>query len=254
MKYLVETALLSHGLNSISNQYLLDVFPKKAILVWIEYGEIMFGNIEKYLNFREKSSEYKRANKSQLSLAFKNKESKALTASAVMSIADELDIPIVITAGMGGIDNNISEDLIELCKFSGVLISSSPKDIVNVEETINWLIDKNVSIEGKGSDITNGFMFRTKTIKINGIFNGYIRGPKLLLNGINEKYRFNDLNIIKKQIEAGNKGKLEGKMYHPVANEYLDTVTNGLSSKLQLHALIENIKWAEDILEKLDLE
>lgn len=248
MKYIVETALLSHGLTSISDDELIKVFPAEAVLLWLEDGIITFGNIERFISFRQKSNTFTRANKSQLVEAIENKESKVLTASACLWVAKERNVPIVVTAGMGGIEKlNVSEDLEALEEFQGVLIATSPKDIVDIEKTIAWFLERNIPVEGKNTDITNGFMFIGKPVSISRKYSGDIRGPKLLLNKIDENKRFLHSEIIEEQKKAGEEAKKAGKMFHPMANAYLDRKTNGLSSKRQLEALIENITWAEEI-------
>ena len=54
MEYLVETALLTHGLKSISNTDILDKWTiQKKNIVWVSQGEIKIGDMEEYLFFRE---------------------------------------------------------------------------------------------------------------------------------------------------------------------------------------------------------
>ena len=53
MEYLVETALLTHGLKSISNTDILDKWTiQKKNIVWVSQGEIKIGDMEKYLFFQ----------------------------------------------------------------------------------------------------------------------------------------------------------------------------------------------------------
>ena len=53
MKYLIETALLTHGLRSLTNNYLLENWTlPEALIAWIYKGEIKIGTITKYLSFR----------------------------------------------------------------------------------------------------------------------------------------------------------------------------------------------------------
>ena len=53
MEYLVETALLTHGLKSISNTDILDKWKiQKKNIVWVSQGEIKIGDMEEYLFFQ----------------------------------------------------------------------------------------------------------------------------------------------------------------------------------------------------------
>ena len=53
MEYLVESALLTHGLKSVSNETIKKEWqdPGKKI-TWIDHGEIRIGDIDEFLEFR----------------------------------------------------------------------------------------------------------------------------------------------------------------------------------------------------------
>lgn len=60
MKYqlLAETALLTHGLTTISNDKLRERFPENfSGLVWVDQGEIVTGNIDSFRNSLVKSKQ-----------------------------------------------------------------------------------------------------------------------------------------------------------------------------------------------------
>ena len=60
-KYLVESALLTHGLKSIDNEILIENWPQNhKQIVWIECGEIVISGIEEFCRFRNHSSEFGR--------------------------------------------------------------------------------------------------------------------------------------------------------------------------------------------------
>ena len=62
-EYLIESALLTHGLKSITNEMLLSVWKKREKrIVWMESGKIQTGEIQEYCTFREKSQYYARIN------------------------------------------------------------------------------------------------------------------------------------------------------------------------------------------------
>ena len=52
MKYLIETALLTHGLRSLTNNYLLENWTlPEALIAWIYKGEIKIGTITKSVSY-----------------------------------------------------------------------------------------------------------------------------------------------------------------------------------------------------------
>ena len=54
MNCLIETALLTHGLRSITNEELAQSWHcPDAILAWVDGGELKLGPIGEYLPFRE---------------------------------------------------------------------------------------------------------------------------------------------------------------------------------------------------------
>lgn len=55
MEYLVESALLTHGLKSVSNETIKKEWqdPGKKI-TWIDHGEIRIGDIDEFLEFRSR--------------------------------------------------------------------------------------------------------------------------------------------------------------------------------------------------------
>lgn len=61
MEYLVESALLTHGLKSVSNETIKKEWqdPGKKI-TWIDHGEIRIGDIDEFLEFRSRAATYPR--------------------------------------------------------------------------------------------------------------------------------------------------------------------------------------------------
>ena len=104
MNCLVETALLTHGLRSITNEELAQSWHcPDAILAWVDGGKLKLGPIGEYLPFRERSEELIRIDCDHLEEALQTGASGALTASGTMAVCRRLDIPMAITCGMGGI-------------------------------------------------------------------------------------------------------------------------------------------------------
>ncbi len=87
MEYLVESALLTHGLKSVSNETIKKEWqdPGKKI-TWIDHGEIRIGDIDEFLEFRSRASAYPRIDCDLLEKALVEKQSGALTASGTMAV------------------------------------------------------------------------------------------------------------------------------------------------------------------------
>ncbi|MEL7566776.1 MAG: pseudouridine-5'-phosphate glycosidase [Dehalobacterium sp.] len=245
---LAETALLTHGLTTISNEKLLEQFPRKfSWLVWVDQGKITMGNIDAYLSFRDKAEDLKRIDYHMLEKACKNELSGALTASGTMAVAEKCDVPLVVTAGMGGIDtfetSRISNDLTALVSLPVSLIATSPKDMLNLSATINWLKNHGIKVLGNGRDVCDGFIFSGETVKLSGNYAGTIpaKGGLLVLNCIAPDRRFTDKKILAQAITKGEEARGAGYLFHPAVNKALDELTAGRSGEMQFQSFVDNI-------------
>ena len=132
MEYLVESALLTHGLKSVSNETIKKEWqdPGKKI-TWIDHGEIRIGDIDEFLEFRSRAASYPRIDCDLLEKALVEKQSGALTASGTMAVCVKMGIPVAITCGMGGIGDikgeELCPDLPALQQIPVVLISARAK-------------------------------------------------------------------------------------------------------------------------------
>ncbi|MCQ1530699.1 pseudouridine-5'-phosphate glycosidase [Lutispora saccharofermentans] len=249
--FLIETALLTHGLYSVDDQLLVDIWPKDiGLLAWVEKGEIKTGNIKDYIPFRKQSSRLMRIDCFNLDKALSEGLSGALTASGTMAVCAKMGIPLAVTGGMGGIGDikgeQLCPDLPALRDLPVALISTSPKDMLDIPATIGWLMDSGVSVYGRYSPSCTGFMFKHDLVKITGVYNGELPLKKmLLLYEIPAEKRLTDMSILRRAIAAGKEAEAKGQYYHPAANRMIDVLTEGKSSLLQLDSIILNAKWAK---------
>ena len=254
--FLIETALLTHGLRSISNEELLSVWPwNDPCLAWVDKGHLKIGTMKEFLSFRDRASEAIRIDCEHFESALENGISGALTASGTMAAAAKYGISMAVTGGMGGIgdikDEKLCADLPALEQIPVTLISTSPKDVIDIEKTIDWLKEHGVTVLGRYRDVCTGFMAVGEEVKLSGVYDG--RKPEeklLLLYEIDEKERLSDKTIIDEARKAGKEAEARGEYYHPAANGKIDELSDGRSSILQLNSLIANGKWAEEITGK----
>lgn len=260
IKYLVETALLTHGLISASNEDLISAFNGiDANLVWVDCGKIKIGTIEEYIPMRDRSSSLIRIDCSLLEEAVKEKLSGALTASGTMAVCQKMGIPLAVTCGMGGIgdirNEKLCPDLPALAEMEVTLISTSPKDMLDIGATLRWLKNNGVTVLGNGTDICTGYVFSLVKEKIDGVAENNFslgKGHTLLLNPIPEGDRIADPTILQKAIQKGIEAESLGKYYHPAVNGEIDRLTNGYSTKIQLKSIVSNALWAKSLSSSTD--
>lgn len=258
-QYLIETALLGHGLASISNKEIADRWPiAQAQLVWLSGGKIIIGQLDDFLPLRSRAEQLCRLDAAALPAAIEQKATGVLTASATMAVCQDKNIPLAVTCGMGGIGplptSQVGADLVALRQWPVILIASAPKDVFDLSATLQWLHEHNVTILGANQNICNGFLTYNKIYQLDG---GLAQFPNhlchlLILNGLAQ--RPVSANMLTDAMHAGELAQQQGAAYHPAVNKYLDTVTGGISSQEQLSGLIANISLAEQLAARYNLK
>lgn len=255
-KFLVETALLGHGLKSIEDDFITSLWPKDVNLAWVEKGKIMIGSIFDFILSKKENKNWERLDgEGVLENNYKDKNA-FLTASGTMALAKKISCPLVVSCGIGGIgdikDEQISYDLPALAEMEVSLLATSVKDMLDIEGSLSWLHENGVKTYGYDTRECTGYVFilpasdlknKVSEDDLKSIPKGY----NLILNPIPEEKRFKDLAILKQAILAGKTAEDRGEYYHPAANEYIDKATKGLSSIIQLESLISNINIAKEI-------
>ena len=259
MKHLVETALLTHGLRSVTNRELESSWHcPEATLAWVDRGELKLGTIGEYLPFRERAEELVRIDCDHLEEALQKGVSGALTASGTMAVCQRLKLPMAITCGMGGIGDlrgeELCPDLPALMNIPVALISTSPKDMLDIPATLQWLRQHGVHTAGEPC---TGYLFCGESNPLElplsevksetAVRRLTADGGLLILNPIPERERVQDSSILADAIKAGKQAEAEGRYYHPAANGEIDRRTGGYSSRIQLEGLQRNILLAQSI-------
>ena len=131
------------------------------------------------------------------------------------------------------------------------LISTSPKDMLDIPATISWLTGAGVRVLGIDTDRCTGYIFPSADVPLSGRLDKETLPADcrqlLLLNPIPEKERVQDLSLLAQGIAAGKQAEAEGRYYHPAANAAFDRLTGGLSSRLQLRSIIANALMAQKL-------
>ena len=255
-EYLVESALLAHGLKSISNKQLLSVWKSTVEhIAWVEKGKICIGNIQNFCEFRSKASTYGRINYFNFENSLREGKTGCLTASGVIKVCEFLNIPIVVTCGIGGImsenTEKICHDIEAMAKSSVSLVATAPKDMFSLEATMKGLKKKNIQVVGIDKDYCNGYIFAREKVKLDRKWNGEALQEKTLyLKEISDEKKLEDSKILEEAYYYGKEQEKRGHLFHPAVNGKIDEITKGQSSEIQLESLWENVLWVEDVLLK----
>ena len=152
--------------------------------------------------------------------------------------------------GIGDIEGEkLCPDLPALVETDVVLVATSPKDVLDIPATIDWLLRNGVAVLGRDNDICSGFVFCRDDVRISGYWQeGQKVAPHtLLLREIRKEERLRDGSVLLEAKRAGTRARERGEQYHPAANAEIDRLSNGASSKLQLRSFIDNGLWAESL-------
>jgi len=160
-RFLVETALLTHGLPSVSDDKLVQTFDcTNPTFAWIDQGRLVLGNIEQFVPFRSRAMEPLRIDHVHFNQALYDGLSGALTASGTMAACAASDITVAVSCGIGGImGEDICSDLPALSDLPCALIATSPKDMMEIDKTIGYLTGNCVNVLGYRNNKCNGFLF-----------------------------------------------------------------------------------------------
>ena len=252
MKHLVESALLTHGLKSIRNDDIKDIWKStEENIAWVSEGQVVIGNIDKYLEFRAMTDSLLRIDCDILEQALTEGRSGALTASGTMAVCRKLGIPLAVTCGMGGIGDikgeELCPDLPALTKIPVTLVTTGPKDMLKRQETITWLREHDVSVFGTRRNYCTGYVFIGDKVALDGVYDGTQELPALIIHEIPEEERVQDYAILAEAVAEGKRAEREGRYYHPAANGKIDELTEGYSSRIQLRSLYANAMYAQNM-------
>ena len=248
--YLAESALLTHGLRSISEEELIRMWPQdSASIAWMEDGRLRVGGIEDFCRFRKKAQDFDRVNYQNYEYYASNGKSGALTASGTMKACEGLGIALAVTCGMGGLmegqEPKECHDLQALANSPVSLLAVSPKDMFDLGRTIKAMEEAGITILGYHSDVCDGYLFEGEKVKISGCWREEAPSKNtLFLRSIQTEERIADKEILSQAFQYGQEQKIQGRAFHPAVNAKIDELTEGYSSRILLRALIENIAWA----------
>ncbi len=254
--FVVETALLGQGLVSVSSKQIKRLWPVDALVTWLQQGRIVLGSIIEFLDYKDRTVSWKRLDGLTLYEGMKAGADGFLTASATMAVAQDLGCPIVVSAGIGGLGDIIEErlcyDLPALAKTEITLVATSPKDMLDIPETIGWLHKNGVKTFGVDTEDCDGYVFiGQKTELMHALscndLGLIVQGHNLILNPIPHEKRFQNFGYLREAIKAGKLAEQNSDHYHPAANRRLDELSQGRSSFIQLESLIANIAIARNI-------
>ena len=112
INFVVETALLGQGLVSVSNNQIQELWPDDALVAWLQKGRIILGSIEEFLYDQDQTESWRRLDGLTLHKGIKEGVNGFLTASATIAVARDLGCPIVVSAGIGGMEILLRNDFV----------------------------------------------------------------------------------------------------------------------------------------------
>lgn len=256
MRFLVETCLLTHGLESVTDELLFEEWPRDIdCIAWVDKGRARIGGVEEYMPFRSRK-DILRIDRDKLPMALSEGLSGPLTASGTMALAEREGISLAVSCGIGGLcdikGEELCPDLPAIAEMKVALLATAFKDMVDIAGSVEWLRSHGAKVLGVSSSRCTGYLFNSADAALDGMLEGNIlpmHGSMLVLNPIPEKDRIQDISLLQQGIAAGKAEEARGGYYHPAANAEFDRLTKGEISRIQFRALIANAKLAGKLIQ-----
>ena len=278
MSFLIESALLIHGLPGVSNDAVAEAFGDDQVqIVWLEAGQVQIGGLGRFLEFRAKVRgeagmsgadrdaepiRTARVNHFNLDDMIAEKADGVMTASGAMSIAAREGIDTAVTAGIGGFfpgmlyesggrlvcDKRIPPDIATLEELPVTLVSSGPKDMLDIGGTFRYLAENGVEVRGLTRSAYSGYLFNGPLAKLPEAQNSteiprsMTGGSRLIINEIPEEKRIEDRSVLDRAVTYALDAQKRGLFYHPAVNSKIEELTGGYSAQIQLEALVSNTR------------
>ena len=264
--FLVESALLTHGLASISDDRIAEVWHDDWNIAWLESGALRTGSAEEFIPFRNAARDFRRINYFTYDEACRDGWSGPLTASGTMRACELTGCSIAVTCGIGGLrtgqDAEASNDIRSLSVSDVSMIATAFKDMFDTVWSVRAAQREGVDVFRLTEYWHDGFMFRTGSGGQDAETPGRGRdaavfappaagktvcGNALFLNPVRPEFLITDTEILEQAVKFGKQQAAEGKAFHPAVNSRIDELTGGRSSSLQLQSLTDNINLAQNM-------
>lgn len=263
--FLIESALLTHGLPGISDDRLRSELGEVQNIAWIEEGRLKTGGIEEFCMFRDAAAGLGRINYFSYDDACRLGKSGPLTASGTMRACELTGKTLAVTCGIGGIGGaeggrtgdssgavNIEScnDLRALKASEVSMLATAFKDMFDPFLSIEAARRSGVTVLKLKDQWHPGYMFRCLSADGRGgmpeldKLAGGIRPGTLILNPVPEGDLIQDEEILRQSVQYGHETEAAGGVFHPAVNSKIEELTLGYSSELQLRSLLENIRAA----------
>lgn len=251
-EFIIESALLTHGLKSISSERLKQELDKKWKIAWLDHRQTIVGNVDEFCEFRERAADYGRVNYFNYDQAVRAGRSGALTASGAVRVCEDRKIPLVVTCGIGGlVPDQCAEkcnDLRALMQSKVSMLATSFKDMFDFLYSVEQAEKSGVRVCVSDETLPGGYVFLPREASGTRLPEVKTATPHMLcLNPIPVEKRIQDRGILEDAVIYGKKQEKQGCYFHPAVNAKIDELTGGRSSEIQLESLIANAHFAEDI-------
>lgn len=251
-EFIIESALLTHGLKSISSERLKQELDKKWKIAWLDHGRTIVGNVDEFCEFRERAADYGRVNYFNYDQAVREEKSGALTASGTMRVCEAEKIPLVVTCGIGGLvpEQNAEKcnDLRALARSEVSMLATSFKDMFDFAYTAGQAGRVGIRVCISDKRLPEGYIFLHQESSGTSLPEAKTATPHMLcLNPIPAEKRIQDYRILEEAVSYGKEQERQGYYFHPAVNARIDELTDGRSSEIQLESLAANARFAEVI-------
>lgn len=257
--FIAESALLTHGIASVSNSEIMAAWQDGWKIAWMDAGRLVVGEIDEFCRFRDRAAGFRRINYFSYDKAADEKISGPLTASGTMRACEETGALLAVSCGIGGLRSgepvSACNDLMAMKDSKISLLATAFKDMFDAGYSIESAGKAGICVVRGTANWHTGYLFaeadsfdqkNLQNRKIPTIRQTpQISEKMLILCPVPATELISDRRILEEALVYGKEQAAQGRAFHPAVNRKIDELTGGYSSRLQLRSLAANMKKAE---------
>jgi pseudouridine-5'-phosphate glycosidase len=271
----LETSVIGQGLPVPQSRECIErmnaaIRAADAVPAWIGVvdGSVTVGLSDEQLSRFTEPGVASKVARRDYPLVIASKGLGATTVSATIWAAAKAGITVSATGGIGGVhpgdDPDVSADLLELARTSGLLVCSGPKSIIDPAATVERLEELGVALVGYGVDRLPFFLAREAPVELEhradtpeeaaavagGVVDLRLSTTVLLCNPVPEAHAMDADEVAAAATEAEARAEREGvhgKARTPFLLTALAELTGGRSLDANLALLEDNARVAGEI-------
>lgn len=161
--FIAESALLTHGIASVSNSEIMAAWQDGWKIAWMDAGRLVVGEIDEFCRFRDRAADFRRINYFSYDKAADETISGPLTASGTMRACEETGALLAVSCGIGGLRTgepiSACNDIMAMKDSKISLLATAFKDMFDACYSIESAGKAGISVVRGTANWHTGYLF-----------------------------------------------------------------------------------------------